>query len=62
MSYRGTVPVHFIIETADGRARMPLDDNFLVAPSPQMAAKINEILQHSAVHFIVDGKMEEVRQ
>lgn len=61
MSYRGTVPVHFIIETPEGRARMPLDDNFLVAPSPQMAAKINEILQHSSVHFIVDGKMEEVR-
>jgi len=60
-SYRGTVPVHFIIDTPEGRARMPLDDNFLVAPSPQMAAKINEILQHNAVSFIVDGRTEEVR-
>ncbi len=61
MSYRGTVPIHFIIETGEGRARLPLDDNFLVAPSPQMAAKINELLQHPAVQFMVDGRMEEVR-
>lgn len=60
LSYRGTVPIHFIFETDTGRARLPLDDNFLVAPSPQMAAKINEILQHNSVSFIVDGKVEEV--
>ncbi|MBY0516771.1 MAG: DNA polymerase III subunit alpha, partial [Bacteriovoracaceae bacterium] len=62
LSYRGTVPIHFVFESTDGRARLPLDDNFLVAPSPQMAAKINEILQHNSVSFIVDGKIEEVRQ
>lgn len=61
MSYRGTVPIHFIIETPEGRARLPLDDNFLVAPSPQMAAKINELLQHTAVSFIFDGRVEEAR-
>jgi len=26
-----------------------------------MAAKINEILQHNSVSFIVDGRAEEVR-
>ncbi|MFP5490788.1 MAG: DNA polymerase III subunit alpha [Bacteriovoracia bacterium] len=61
LSYRGTVPIHFVFETQEGRARLPLDDNFLVAPSPQMAAKINEILQHNSVSFIVDGRAEEVR-
>ncbi|HLW55778.1 MAG TPA: hypothetical protein VKY27_00230, partial [Bacteriovoracaceae bacterium] len=57
---RGTVPVHFIFDTPEGRARMPLDDNYLVSPSPQMAAKINEVLNENSVHFIVDGKLEEV--
>jgi DNA polymerase-3 subunit alpha len=61
LSYRGTVPVHFIFESMEGKARLPLDDNFLVSPSPQMAAKINEILQSNSVTFIVDGKVEEVR-
>ena len=61
LSYRGTVPIHFIFESTEGRARLPLDDNFLVAPSPQMAAKINEVLQHNSVSFIVDGRVEEVR-
>jgi DNA polymerase-3 subunit alpha len=41
---------------------MLLDDNFLVSPSPQMAAKINELLNSNSVSFIVDGKVEEVRQ
>ncbi len=61
LSYRGSVPIHFIFDTPEGRARMPLDDNFLVSPSPQMAAKINELLSANAVSFIVDGKVEEVR-
>lgn len=61
LSYRGSVPIHFIFEMSEGKARLPLDENFLVAPSPQMAAKINEILQHNSVSFIVDGKIEEVR-
>ena len=61
LSYRGSVPIHFIFELTDGKARLPLDENFLVAPSPQMAAKINELLQHNSVSFIVDGKVEEVR-
>ena len=62
MSYRGSVPIHFIFETSEGRARLPLDDNFLVNPSPQMAAKLNEILNNNSVSFIIDGKVEEIRQ
>ena len=62
LSYRGSVPIHFIFETKDGRARLPLDDNFLVNPSPQMAAKINELLNSNSVSFIIDGKVEEFRQ
>ncbi len=62
LSYRGSVPIHFIFETSEGRARMPLDDNFLVNPSPQMAAKINELLNTNSVSFIIDGKVEEFRQ
>ncbi len=62
LSYRGSVPLHFIFETTEGKARMSLDDNFLVSPSPQMAAKINELLHTNSVSFIIDGKVEEVRQ
>lgn len=62
LSYRGSVPIHFIFDSPEGRARMPLDDNFLVSPSPQMAAKINDLLNTNSVSFIIDGKAEEVRQ
>lgn len=61
LSYRGSIPIHFILETLEGKARLPLDDNYLVSASPQMAAKINEVLNYSGVQFIVDGKAEEVR-
>src|SRR5690606_7062573 len=62
LSYRGSVPIHFIFDTPEGKARMNLDDNFLVSPSPQMAAKINELLNTNSVSFIIDGKVEEVKQ
>lgn len=62
LSYRGSVPVHFIFENAEGRARMMLDDNFLVSPSPQMASKLNELFNTNSVSFIIDGKVEELRQ
>ncbi len=58
LSYRGSVPVHLIFDTEEGRARMPLDDSYLINPSPQMAAKINEVLLHNSVSFIIDGKVE----
>ena len=62
LSYRGSVPIHFIFETEEGRARMPLDETYLVNPSPQMAAKLNELLNSNSVSFIIDGKVEEIRQ
>jgi DNA polymerase III subunit alpha len=62
LSYRGSVPLHLIFDTTEGKARLPLDDNFLVNPSPQMAAKINELFNANSVSFIIDGKVEEVRQ
>ena len=62
LSYRGSVPVHFVFETPEGRARMQLDDTFLVNPSPQMAAKVDELLNTNSVSFIIDGKVEELRQ
>jgi DNA polymerase-3 subunit alpha len=61
LSYRGSVPLHVIFESEEGRARMPLGEQFLVNPTPQMAAKINEVFNQNSVQFIVDGKIEEVR-
>jgi DNA polymerase-3 subunit alpha len=60
LSYRGTVPAHLIFESVEGRAKMDLGQNYLVNPTPQMAAKVNEVLNNNSVSFIVDGKLEEV--
>ncbi|MFZ4714549.1 MAG: DNA polymerase III subunit alpha [Bacteriovoracaceae bacterium] len=60
LSYRGSVPAHMIFENEVGRARLPLGEEFLVNPTPQMAAKINEVFQKNSVKFIVDGKVEDV--
>lgn len=62
LSYRGSVPVHFIFQNEFGRAKMNLDDTFLVNPTPQMAARVNELLNNDSVHFIVDGKLESAVQ
>lgn len=58
LSYRGTVPAHLIFESEAGRAKMDLGNNYLVNPSPKMAAKVNELLNNNSVQFIVDGKLE----
>jgi len=60
LSYRGSVAAHLIFEAPEGRAKMNLGENFMVNPTPQMAAKINEILNNNSVSFIVDGRVEEI--
>ncbi len=60
LSYRGSVPTHLIFENGEGKARLPLGQDFLVNPTPQLAAKINEVFQSNSVQFIVDGKIEDV--
>jgi DNA polymerase-3 subunit alpha len=57
LSYRGSVPTHLIIKSNEARARLPLSEDYLVNPTPQMAAKINELLDENAVNFIIDGKI-----
>ena len=59
LSFRGSVPTHLIFESNQGRAKLNLDDNYLVNPTPQMAARINDLLNNNAVSFIVDGKLEK---
>ena len=61
LSYRGAVPTHVILESEYGRARMKLSDQFLVNPTPQMAARINELFHKNTVQFIVDGHLEDVQ-
>lgn len=60
LSYRGSVPAHLIFESSHGRAKMNLGEDFLVNPTPQLAAKINEVLNTNSVSFFTDGKMEEI--
>ncbi len=55
LSYRGSVPVHFIFESEIGRARLPLSSSFCVNAVPQLAAQINEVLNASSVKYIIDG-------
>lgn len=59
LSYRGSTPLHLVFDSNTGRARLPLGEDFLVNPTPQMAAKINEVFDRNSVQFIVDGKLEE---
>ncbi len=59
LSFRGSVPTHLIFESLEGRAKINLDENYLVNPTPQMAARINELLNNNSVSFIVDGKLEK---
>lgn len=62
LSYRGAVPAHLLFESSDGMATMDLGENFLVNPIPQMAAKINEVLNNNSVSFIVDGNKVETQE
>jgi DNA polymerase-3 subunit alpha len=62
LSYRGTVPVHFIMHTKEGTAQIELKDDFLVNPTPQMAAKVNEVLNNNSVQFIVNNRVEHMNQ
>lgn len=61
LSYRGTVPLDLIFESEEGRARLPLGQEFLVNPTPQMAAKVNEVFDENSVKFVVDGRVEDVQ-
>jgi DNA polymerase-3 subunit alpha len=57
LSYRGSTPLHIIFESTQGKARMNLGEDFLVSPTPQLAAKVNDIFQTNSVYFLVDGKV-----
>jgi DNA polymerase-3 subunit alpha len=59
MGFRGAIPIHLVFETNEGRARLPLGEDFLVNPSPQMAAKLNEIFNDNVVKFVIDGRLED---
>ena len=61
LSYRGTVPTHLILENELGKARLPLGENFLVNPTPQLAAKVNELLNSNSVQYIVDGRIKQAQ-
>ncbi len=37
---------------------MDLNENYLINPTPQMAARVNDLLNANSVNFIVDGKLE----
>ena len=55
VTFKGAVPIHLVFESEEGRARLPLGENYLVHPSPQLASRINEIFNVNSVKFIVDG-------
>ena len=56
LSYRGPVPTEVIMRSPQGKAILPLGDNFLVNPTPQMAAQINNIFSGSSVEFVLDER------
>ena len=53
--HRGSVPLHLFFEHRDGKARLPLGDDYFVHPSPLLAARVNEVFDATdAVEFIID--------
>lgn len=60
LSYRGSTPMHMIFEGPGGKARLPLGEEFLINPTPQMAHQINEVFNRDTVKFIIDGRLEDV--
>jgi DNA polymerase-3 subunit alpha len=54
LSYRGTVPIQMTMNNGEGKVSIPLPENFLVNPTPQLAAKVNEVLNQNAVKFLVN--------
>ena len=61
LSYRGSVKTQLILTDGEASGLMPLGEEFLVNPSPQMAAKINEVFNKNSVQFIVDGKLKDTQ-
>ena len=59
IDFRGTVPLHIIFENVSGRARLTLGEEYLVNPTPKMAAKINEIFKSNSVQYIVGGQLKK---
>jgi DNA polymerase-3 subunit alpha len=59
LSYRGATPMHMIFESSDGRARLPLGEQYLINPTPQMAHQVNEIFNKDVVKFIIDGVLSD---
>ncbi|MCB9062821.1 MAG: DNA polymerase III subunit alpha [Halobacteriovoraceae bacterium] len=60
LSYRGTAPTHIIFDDNLSKGRLKLGEEYLVNPTPQLAAKINDVLKDDSVKFIIDGKIENV--
>ena len=56
MAHRGSIPAHIVFENKTGKALMPLGENFLLNPTPQMAAKINALFSQNSVQFLVQQK------
>jgi DNA polymerase-3 subunit alpha len=61
LSYRGSIPMHLILESTEGRARLPLGEQYLINPTPQMAHQVNEVFNKDAVKFIIDGRVEDLK-
>jgi DNA polymerase-3 subunit alpha len=59
LSYRGSTPLHMIFESSEGRARLPLGEQYLINPTPQMAHQINEVFSKETVKFIIDGVLSD---
>jgi DNA polymerase III subunit alpha len=51
-SFRGPIPTGLVFLHSQGTIKLPLGEDYLVNPSPQMATRVNELLQSNAVKFI----------
>ena len=53
LTHRGSVAAHIVFENKTGKALMPLGKQFLLNPTPKMAAKVNALFSQNSVQFLV---------
>ena len=58
LSYRGSVEAQIIFEDQEARGRMHLGKDYLINPTPQFAAKINELVGQNSVQLLIDGQIQ----
>ena len=53
LTHRGSVAAHIVFENNTGKVLMPLGEQFLLNPTPKMAASVNALFSQNSVQYLV---------